>query len=93
MVESHDQLTSSFAIAPYGAHGSLTLGAITQPGINNWNLTVEKSAPNNFPNALDRRDFLNGTRRGIAASMVLPTLSANSSALAEARVLPEDQEV
>jgi len=49
--------TSCFVTAPYGTYGNSKLGAITTPGINNWNLTVEKSTPTNFPKESGRVDF------------------------------------
>jgi len=49
--------TSCFVAAPYGTYGNSTFGAVTTPGINNWNLTVEKSTPTNFPKDIGRVDF------------------------------------
>jgi hypothetical protein len=49
--------TSCFVAAPYGTYGNSTFGAVTTPGINNWNLTVEKSTPTNFPKDSGRVDF------------------------------------
>jgi hypothetical protein len=49
--------TSCFVAAPYGTYGNSTLGSITAAGINNWDLTLEKSTPVNFPKESGRVDF------------------------------------
>jgi hypothetical protein len=48
---------SCFVAAPYGTYGTSTLGAVTDPGINNWNLALDKSTPTNFPKDTGRVDF------------------------------------
>lgn len=46
-----------FTNAPYGSYGNSTLGAITDPGINNFDLTFAKSTAVNFPSESGRIDF------------------------------------
>jgi hypothetical protein len=38
-----------FALPPYGVLGNSTLGSITSPGINNWDLSLAKVTRTGFP--------------------------------------------
>jgi len=41
--------TACFTEPPYGTFGNSTLGAITEPGINNWDLSLTKVTRTGFP--------------------------------------------
>ena len=47
--------TNCFVDPPFGRYGNSTLGSITIPGINNWDLTLSKSTRTRWPN--DTGDF------------------------------------
>jgi hypothetical protein len=40
--------TACFVDPAYGVWGNSTLGAVTEPGINNWNIAMAKRVPLNF---------------------------------------------
>jgi hypothetical protein len=49
--------TSCFTEPAYGTFGNSPLGAITEPGINNWELSLDKSTPIGFPKESGHIDF------------------------------------
>ena len=56
---THSQLqwfnTSCFANPAFGVWGNSALGAVTDPGINNWNIATAKRIPLSFSCEKDRR--------------------------------------
>ena len=52
--------TGCFADPAFGVWGNSTLGAITDPGINNWNIATAKRIPIHEGHALEfRADYFN----------------------------------
>lgn len=49
--------TACFSSPPFGVFGDSTIGSITQPGINNWDLTLSKTTRMGFPKESGRLEF------------------------------------
>jgi hypothetical protein len=49
--------TACFVAPPFGTLPNSPLGAITDPGINNWDISIRKSTSTGFPKESGRFDF------------------------------------